>query len=71
MLVMPYYVKITIGINKKNWLEDLDTVNEFLLMKIHPTGPVIFQRELIGINEYPDTIFIFKMKGYKVYELNA
>ena len=32
MLIMPYYVKMTFDINKeKNWLEDLDTVNEFLM----------------------------------------
>ncbi len=34
-------------------------VNEFLMMKIHPTGSVIFQRELIGINEYQ---YFFKWK---------
>lgn len=41
------------------------------MMKIYPTKPVIFQRGLVRINEYQDTIFIFKMKGYNVYELNA
>jgi len=72
MFMMPIYVKITFEIDKEvNWLENLDAVNEFLMMKIHPTGPIIFQRGLVGINEYPDTIFIFKMKSYKVYELNA
>ena len=60
MLIMPYYVKMTFDINKeKNWLEDLDTVNEFLMMKIHPTGPIIFQRGLVGINEYQ---YFFKWK---------
>lgn len=70
--MMPIYVKITFEIDKEvNWLENLDAVNEFLMMKIYPTKPVIFQRGLVRINEYQDTIFIFKMKGYNVYELNA
>lgn len=72
MFMMPIYVKITFEIDKEvNWLENLDAVNEFLMMKIYPTKPVIFQRGLVRINEYQDTIFIFKMKGYNVYELNA
>ena len=28
------------------------------MMEIHPTGPIIFQRKLIGINEYQNTVFI-------------
>ena len=35
MLVMPFCVKVTFEIDKEeNWLEGLDTVNEFLLIKI-------------------------------------
>ena len=53
MFIMPYYVKITFEIDKEvNWLENLDAVNEFLMMKIHPTEPIVFQRGLVGINEY-------------------
>ena len=64
MFMMPIYVKITFEIDKEvNWLENLDAVNEFLMMKIYPTKPVIFQRGLVRINEYQDTIFIFKMKN--------
>ncbi|MFT2155710.1 DUF5085 family protein [Staphylococcus epidermidis] len=60
MLIMPYCVKITFEIDKEeNWLESLDTVNEFFIDKdIYPTGPIIFQRKLIGINEYQYTVFI-------------
>ncbi|WP_241008828.1 DUF5085 family protein, partial [Staphylococcus sp. EG-SA-23] len=47
-------VKITFEIDKNdNWLNALDTVNEFFMDKdIYPTGPIIFQRELAkdGIN---------------------
>ncbi|MEX2948700.1 DUF5085 family protein [Staphylococcus warneri] len=60
MLVMPFCVKITFEIDKEeNWLEGLDTVNEFFIDKdIYPTGPIIFQREPVGINEYQYTVFI-------------
>ncbi|MDU9352128.1 DUF5085 family protein [Staphylococcus warneri] len=60
MLVMPFCVKVTFEIDKEeNWLEGLDTVNEFFIDKdIYPTGPIIFQREPVGINEYQYTVFI-------------
>ena len=43
MLIMPYCVKITFEIDKEeNWLESLDTVNEFFIDKdIYPTGPIL------------------------------
>lgn len=53
MLVMPYCAKITFEIDENDdWLEGLDTVNEFFMDKdIYPTGPIIFQREVVGLGE--------------------
>ncbi|PTL05715.1 DUF5085 family protein, partial [Staphylococcus gallinarum] len=50
MLIMPFCVKITFEIDKNdNWLEGLDTVNEFFLDKyMYLTGPIIFQKRSIG-----------------------
>ncbi|WP_323703693.1 DUF5085 family protein [Mammaliicoccus sp. Dog046] len=60
MLVMPFCAKITFEIDKDDdWLEGLDTVNEFFMDKdIYPTGPIIFQRESIGIGEFEYTAYI-------------
>ncbi|MCG7337686.1 DUF5085 family protein [Staphylococcus sp. ACRSN] len=52
---MPFCVKITFEIDKNDdWLDGLDTVNEFFMDKdIYPTGPIIFQKnqlELVSMN---------------------
>lgn len=52
---MPYCVKITFEVDKNDdWLDGLDTVNEFFMDKdIYPTGPIIFQKnqsELVSMN---------------------
>ncbi|RIM69750.1 DUF5085 family protein, partial [Staphylococcus arlettae] len=60
MLIMPFCVKITFEIDKNDdWLNGLDTVNEFFMDKdIYPTGPIIFQKKSIGIGEYEYTAYI-------------
>ncbi|WP_342610497.1 DUF5085 family protein [Staphylococcus hsinchuensis] len=60
MLVMPFCVKITFDIDEDDdWIEGLDTVNEFFKDKdIYPTGPIVFQRKPIGIGEFEYTAYI-------------
>ncbi|PTI28149.1 DUF5085 domain-containing protein [Mammaliicoccus vitulinus] len=73
MLVMPFCVKITFEIDKEdNWLTGLETVNEFFMDKdIYPTGPIIFQREPVGIGEYEYTAYISLNKELQdIPELN-
>ena len=60
MFIMPYCVKITFEIDKEeNWLESLDTVNEFLLIKIYTYTTYNISKRLFCISEYKYIIFIF------------
>ncbi|MGW7952534.1 MULTISPECIES: DUF5085 family protein [Staphylococcaceae] len=73
MLIMPFCVKITFEIDKNDdWLNGLDTVNEFFMDKdIYPTGPIIFQKKSIGIGEYEYTAYIsLNTELYDIPELN-
>ncbi|PTG48926.1 DUF5085 family protein [Staphylococcus cohnii] len=73
MLIMPFCVKITFEIDKNDdWLDGLDTVNEFFMDKdIYPTGPIIFQKKSIGIGEYEYTAYIsLNTELYDIPELN-
>ncbi|MGW8008081.1 DUF5085 family protein [Staphylococcus xylosus] len=70
---MPFCVKITFEIDKDDdWLDGLDTVNEFFMDKdIYPTGPIIFQKRPIGISEYEYTAFIsLNTELHDIPELN-
>nr|WP_241956022.1 DUF5085 family protein [Staphylococcus arlettae] len=70
---MPFCVKITFEIDKNDdWLDGLDTVNEFFMDKdIYPTGPIIFQKKSIGIGEYEYTAYIsLNTELYDIPELN-
>ncbi|WP_232166659.1 DUF5085 family protein [Staphylococcus gallinarum] len=71
---MPFCVKITFEIDKNdNWLEGLDTVNEFFLDKyMYLTGPIIFQKRSIGIGEYENTAYIsLNTELHDILELNV
>ncbi len=60
MLIMPYCVKITFQIDEsEDWLEALDTVNDFFVDKdIYPMGPIMFTRKPVGIGEYQYSVYI-------------
>lgn len=73
MLVMPFCVKVNFEMDiEGEWLEGLDIINDFFIDNdIYPTGPIIFKREPIGLDEYLYTVYLsLNTELYDIPELN-